>query len=239
MTVRVGEEGREVTLRLTDAPVVENNPTIFERFLALLSDPNVAFLLLSLGALGIIFEFAVPGHIFPGVFGAIALVLAFFALGTLPVNWAGVALILVAFVLIGLEAYIPGFGALGIGGIVALILGGLLLTTSGDPEFQVNRWLVIGLSVLLGALVLSAVGALVRTRRMPAYTGSQALVGRVAVARTALDPEGLVFLEGGRWRATAEDAPVSEGERVTVTEVNGLKLRVKKKREAAPEAQER
>jgi membrane-bound serine protease (ClpP class) len=227
-TVAVGEQGTEVTLRVIDAPVVENNRTFIERFLALLSDPNIAFLLLSLGALGLVFEFAVPGHIFPGVFGAIALVLAFFALGTLPVNWAGVALILLAFVLFGLEVYIAGFGALGIGGIVALILGGLLLTTSGNPEFQVNRWLVIGLSLLLGAFVLSAVSALVRTRRMPAYTGSQALVGRVAVARTALDPEGLVFFEGGRWSATAEDAPVLEGERVTITEVHGLKLRVLK-----------
>jgi membrane-bound serine protease (ClpP class) len=237
-TVNVGEERREVTLRVLDAPVVENNRTFVERFLALLSDPNIAFLLLSLGALGLIFEFAVPGHIFPGVFGAIALVLAFFALGTLPVNWAGVALILVAFVLFGLEAYIAGFGALGLGGIVALILGGLILTSSNNPEFQVNRWLVIGLSVVLGAFVLSAVSALVRTRRMPAYTGSQALVGRVAVARTALAPEGLVFLEGARWRATAEDAPVNEGERVTITEVRGLKLKVKKAKEAQ-EAQER
>lgn len=227
-TVNVGEENRAVTLELAGVPVVENNRTFVERFLGIIADPNIAFLLLSLGALALVFEFVVPGHIFPGVFGAISLLLAFFALGTLPTNWAGVALILLAFVLFGLEAYIAGFGVLGIGGIVSLILGGLILTSSGDPAFQVNRWLVIGLSVTLGAFFLSAVGALIRTRRAPAYMGQQALVGRLAVARSDLSPQGVVFMEGGRWQATAEDPPVAEGERVKVTAVNGLKLMVRK-----------
>jgi membrane-bound serine protease (ClpP class) len=234
-TVRVGEENREVTLDLLDAPVVENNRTFIERFLGIIADPNIAFLLLSLGALALVFEFVVPGHIFPGVFGAISLLLAFFALGTLPVNWAGVALILLAFVLFGLEAYIAGFGALGIGGIVALILGGLLLTTSGDPEFQVNRWLVVGLPIVLGALFLSAVGALIRTRRAPPYMGSQSLVGRLAVARSDLSPQGVVFMEGARWQATAEGEPVVQGERVEITAVKGLKLTVRKAKEAPVE----
>jgi membrane-bound serine protease (ClpP class) len=227
-TVRVGAENRSVVLNFTDAPVVYNNRTFVERFLGVIADPNIAFLLLSLGALALVFEFVVPGHIFPGVFGAIALLLAFFALGTLPVNWAGVSLILLAFVLFGLEAYIAGFGALGIGGVVALILGGLLLTSSGDPEFQVNRWLVIGLSIVLGAFFLSAVGALLRTRRAPPYMGAQALVGRLAVARSDLSPRGIVFMEGARWQATAEDPPVAVGERVEITAVNGLKLTVRK-----------
>ncbi len=226
-SVTVGEEGRAVVLRL-DAPVVENNRTFVERFLAVLSDPNIAFLLLSLGALALIFEFVVPGHIFPGVFGAIALILAFFALGTLPVNWAGVALILLAVLLFGLEVAIAGFGALGIGGVVALILGGLILTSSSNPEFQVNRWLLVGVAIIAGAFFLSVAGALIRSRRAPAYLGAQALVGRVAVARSALDPSGVIFFEGARWQATAEDAPVREGERVRVTEVRGLKLTVRR-----------
>jgi len=227
-TVRVGDEGRQVTLRLRDAPVVYNGRTFIERFLGVISDPNIAFLLLSLGALALIFEFVVPGHIFPGVFGAIALLLAFFALGTLPVNWAGVALIGLAFVLFALEVYVAGFGALGIGGVIALIFGGLILTSSNDPAFQVNRWLAVGLPVFIGIFFLSAAAAVLRTRRAPAYMGAQALVGRVAVARTALDPEGVVFFEGARWRATAEDAPVPEGERVRVTSVQGLRLTVRR-----------
>ena len=225
-TVQV--RGSAITLRVADAPVVHNDPTLVERFLAIISDPNIAFLLLSLGALALAFEFIVPGHIGPGIFGAIALVLAFFALGTLPVNWAGVALIGVAIVLFLAEIHVGGFGVLGVGGIVALIFGGLLLTSTGNPAFQVNRWLVVGVSLVAAAFFLSAASALLRTRRAPAYMGSQTMVGRVAVARTALTPEGFVFFEGARWRATAEDAPVQEGERVRVTSVRGLKLTVRK-----------
>ncbi len=227
-TVRVGEEGREVTIRVADAPVVENNRTFVERFLALISDPNIAFLLLSLGGLGLFLELLNPGTFVPGVVGVIALLLAFFALGTLPVSWAGLALIGVAFALFVVEVLVPGFGVFGVGGVIALVLGGLLLTTSDNPEFQVNRWLIFTLSAIVGVFFVFVIGALVRTRRMPAYTGSQALVGRVAVARSGLDPNGVVFLEGARWQARAEDGPVSEGERVTVTEVRGLKLTVRR-----------
>jgi membrane-bound serine protease (ClpP class) len=225
-TVQV--QGSSVTLRVSDAPVVYNDPTFVERLLALISDPNIAFLLLSLGALALMIEIIVPGHIVPGIFGAIALLLAFFALGTLPVNWAGVALIGVAFVLFAAEVHVGGFGALGLGGVIAFIFGGLLLTSSGNPAFQVNRWLVIGIALFAAAFFLSVVSSVLRTRRAPAYMGSQALVGRLAVARTALAPEGFVFFEGARWRATAEDAPVQEGERVRVTSVKGLKLTVRK-----------
>ncbi len=225
-TVQV--QGKPVTLDIADAPVVENNPTIIEDFLKLISDPNIAFLLLSLGALALVMEFVVPGHIGPGIFGVIALVLAFFALGTLPVNWAGVALIGLAFVLFALEIYVAGFGALGVGGVIALIFGGLILTSSSDSDFQVNRWLVIGMSIFISLFFFSVVSAALRTRRAPAYMGAQALVGRVAVARTPLDPEGFVFFDGARWRATADDAPVSQGERVRVTSVKGLRLTVRK-----------
>ena len=224
-------QGKPITLDLLDAAVVENNPTIIEEFLKLISDPNIAFLLLSLGALALVMEFVVPGHIGPGVFGVIALVLAFFALGTLPVNWAGVALIGLAFVLFALEIYVSGFGVLAVGGLIALIFGGLILTSSNDSDFQVNRWLLIGISIFIAAFFFSIVSALLRTRRAPPYMGTQALVGRVAVARTALDPEGFVFFEGARWMATADDAPVAQGERVRVTSVEGLKLTVRREPE--------
>jgi len=229
----VGERGRQVTLDLARVPVVYNGRTPVERFLGLISDPNIAFLLLSLGALALMFEFIVPGHIGPGIFGAIALVLAFFALGTLPVNWAGVALIGLAFVLFGLEIYVSGFGALGIGGVVALIFGGLILTSSSNPDFQVNRWLLVGMSIFIGMFFLSVVSAVLRTRRAPAYMGAQALVGRVAVARTVLEPDGMVFFEGARWRAKAEDGTVAEGELVRVISVQGLKLTVRREPGAA------
>ena len=222
-------QGREVTLSVADAAIAYNGPTLVERLLAVISDPNIAFLLLSLGALALALEFIVPGHVGPGIFGAIALVLAFFALGTLPVNWAGVALIGLAIGLFIAEIHVGGgFGALGLGGVVALIFGGLLMTSSDNPAFQVNRWLIVGVSVVGAMFFLSVASAVLRTRRAPAYLGAQAMVGRVAVARTPLAPEGLVFYEGARWRATAEDAPVGEGERVRVTSVMGLKLTVRK-----------
>jgi membrane-bound serine protease (ClpP class) len=220
-------QGVPVTLDVEDAPLAYNDPTLIERFLNIISDPNIAFLLLSLGALALMIEFIVPGHVGPGVVGAIMLLLAFFSLGTLPFSWAGVALIGLAFVLFALELQVGGFGIFGVGGIVSLIFGGLLLTSSGEAAFQVNRWLVIAMSLVVAAFFFSVVSAVLRTRRAPAYMGEQAMVGRVAVARTPLTPEGFVFYEGARWRATAEDAPLREGTRVRVTSVRGLKLTVR------------
>lgn len=216
------------TLRLEAAPIVENNMTLIEQFLALISDANIAFLLLSLGATAIFFELLNPGAIFPGVFGAIALLLGFFALGTLPWNWAGVLLILLAFALFVAEVFVSGFGVLGIGGVVALIMGGLLLTSTSNPDFQVSRWLIYPMAAIIGAFFLMVVSAIFRSRRLPAATGPQAMVGREAVARSPLDPDGIVFMDGSRWTARAEDGHVEEGERVTITDVKGLKLTVRK-----------
>jgi len=227
-TVRVGEENRPVTLRLAGAPVVENDRTLIERFLSILSDPNIAFLLLSLGALALLFELLHPGVIAPGVVGVIALLLAFFALGTLPVNWVGVALIGLAFALFVAEVFVTGFGALGIGGAVALVLGGLFLTSTSNPDFQVDRWLIYTLAAVIAGFFMMVVTALLRTRRMPAYMGAQTLVGKRAVVRSRLDPDGFVFLEGARWKAHTEGSPVEEGTRVRVVAVQGLKLTVRR-----------
>ena len=235
--VRVGEESREVTIRVLDAPggVVENNRTFAEKFLALIGNPNIAFLLLSLGATGIFIELLNPGLIVPGVFGVISLTLAFFSVGTLPLNWAGVTLIGLAFVLFALEVFVSGFGALGIGGAVSLVFGGLLLTNTSNPDFQVNRWLVFGVGALLAAFFVMIAQALLRSRGAPAYTGAQAMIGQHAVARSALDPEGVVFFQGARWRARAEDAPVQDGEDLTVTKVEGLTLTVRRLNESDEE----
>jgi len=216
------------TLQVANALVVDNDMGLVERFLLVLSDPNIAFILLSLGLAAIGFELLNPGAILPGVFGAIALLLAFFSLGTLPVNWAGVALILLAFALFFAELLVAGFGVLGVGAVVSLILGGLLLTSTSNPDFQVSKWLIYGLAGVIGVFFLMVVSSIIRTRRMPAAMGAQALVGRVAVTRSPLEPDGQVFMEGARWLATAQDAPVPQGERVVVTGVRGLHLSVKR-----------
>jgi membrane-bound serine protease (ClpP class) len=219
---------REVTLQTADAEVVFNDMNLIERFLDIIADPNIALLLLSLGTLAIFIELVHPGVIFPGVFGVIALILGFFALSVLPFNWAGVALILFAFVLFGLEIFVPSGGILGVGGVVALILGGLLLTSGNPPEFQVSRWLLIGLAAAMGAMVLFVLVNIMRIRMMPAQMGMESIVGREAVARSTLDPEGFVFFDGERWSAESEEGTIEEGERVVITEVKGLKLKVKK-----------
>ena len=161
----------------------------------------------------------------------ISLILAFFVLGTLPMNWAGVALILLAFALFAGEFLVAGFGALGVGGIIALIAGGLLLTTSDNPDFEVNRWLVIGTGVAVGAFLMLLIAAIIKTRRTPAKHGTLAMVGNRAIVRSDLDPEGYVFVEGERWKAVAadQDMPIKRGESVTITSVKGFTLFVRRK----------
>ena len=216
-----------ITLNTADAPVHENNATIFEQILYVIADPNVAFLLLSLGGLALVFEVIHPSGL-TGIFGAIALVLAFFALGSLPTNWAGVVLITFGFVLIGVEILVPGFGAFGIGGIIALLLGGLILTGSSETGFQVSRWLVIGLTATIGVLTLGLLGLLVKSRRMPSYSGRESIVGSKGITRAVLRPDGPVLVQGERWDATAEDAPLPEGTPIVVTASEGFHLTVKR-----------
>ncbi len=223
-------ENQPVTLGgLEAAPRVYNDATFLERLLLVLSDPNIAYLLLTLGGLGLLLEFLHPGLIAPGVFGAISLVLAFFVLGTLPVNWAGVALILLAFVLFAAELYVSGFGALGIGGAVALVAGGLILFSGNDAGIRPSPFLVFGAGFVCLFFMLTVVATFVRMRRMPARAvGAQAFVGRLATARSALAPSGFVFLKGERWKAVAEDGPIERGEPVEVTSAKGLTLFVRR-----------
>jgi len=225
------DTGRQVTLQTADAEVVFNDMNFIERFLDLIADPNIALLLLSLGTLALFIELVHPGAIFPGVFGVIALVIGFFALSVLPFNWAGVVLIVFAFILFGLELFVPSGGILGGGGVVALILGGLLLTSGNPPEFQVSRWLVIGLAAAMGTMVLFVLVNILRIRSMPALVGIESAVGRSAVARSVLDPTGFVVIDGEHWSAESEDGTVQPGETVVITEVRGLKLKVKRQPE--------
>ena len=234
-------DSQQVTLTgLESAPRVTENMTLIDQFLNILSDPNIAFLLLSLGGLGLLIELIHPGVIFPGVFGAIALILAYFSLGTLPVNWAGVALIGLAFVLFLLEVHVHGFGALGIGGVVALIAGGMLLTSSNKQQFEVSRWLIIGTAVVCVAFILMVVTTLLKARKLPNALGIETMIGKRAIARSDLAPEGFVFIMGERWKAVAEDGPVPRGEHVTITSARGLTLRVRRQPVVpAPESEPR
>ncbi len=225
------EGGLVATLQTAGAEVVFNDRNFIEDLLNIIADPNIAFLLLSLGSLALFIEIINPGAIFPGVFGVIAMILGFFALSVLPFNWAGVALILIAFILFGLEVFVTSGGVLGVGGVVALILGGLFLTSNNPPEFQTSRWLVFGLGAALGVFVLFVIVNVVRIRRMPPQVGKETLIGQEAVVRSTLDPSGSVLMDGEVWSAEGQDDPIQPGEHVIVTAINGLRLKVKRLQE--------
>ncbi|GBD10556.1 hypothetical protein HRbin23_00200 [bacterium HR23] len=220
----------EVTLATANAPIVHLDMSLVEQFLFTISNPNIAFILLSLALLALFFEFANPGAILPGVVGGILLLLALFSLGTLPINWAGVLLIVLAFILFVAEVFVTSHGALGIGGAIALILGGLLLVSSAaPPNLRVNPWLVYSMATAIAGFFIFVVRTIVedRRRRQP-VTGAEGLKGQRGVARTTLDPEGTVMVEGERWRAVSLDGRIEEGETVVVEGRDGLTLRVRR-----------
>lgn len=222
----------EVTLRTADAVVVEEPMSPFEEVLVVLSDPNIALILLSLGTLGIYFELSNPGAFFPGIFGAIALVLALFSLGTLPINYAGLALLLFGLALLGAEIWVTSGGVLGIGGGIAFLLGALILVDdSRAPFLEISRPLIFGITLALVAFVLFALRAVMRTRRRPAFIGGGDMIGRQGSIRG----RSSVFVEGELWRARPADANTTlrPGDLVQIIGRDGLDLIVKQLPQAA------
>ncbi|HEY8491174.1 MAG TPA: NfeD family protein, partial [Dehalococcoidia bacterium] len=216
------------TLRVAEAPLVEREMTLVEDFLYTISDPNIAFLLLSLGAAALFFELLNPGAILPGVVGGIAILLGLYSVGTLPVNYAALGLIFLAFGLFALEAFVTSYGILAVGGVVSLILGGLLLVSTDQPAFQINAWVVFITAGAIGAFFGFLVTAVLKVRKRQAFTGREAMIGAEATAKTALAPRGEVLVQGERWEAVLEEGEAAPGERVTVVDVEGLTLRVRK-----------
>jgi membrane-bound serine protease (ClpP class) len=215
--------GGEVTLRTAGAATVDAPMSPFEEVLMVLSDPNIALILLSLGTLGIYFELANPGAFFPGIFGAIALVLALFSLGTLPINYAGLALLLFGLALLGAEIWVTSGGVLGIGGAIAFVLGALILIDdSRAPFLEISRPLIFGITLALVAFVVFVLGAVMRTRRRPAFIGGSDMIGREGTVRG----EASVFVEGELWRArpSATDTKLEPGTRVRIIGREGLDL---------------
>jgi membrane-bound serine protease (ClpP class) len=216
-----------VTLATKDAPVKVIEVRFRDRFLALISDPNVAYLLMMAGMLGIFFELSNPGSVLPGVIGGISLILAFFAFQSLPVNWAGLLLILFGLVLLIAEIKIVSHGVLAIGGVVAMLLGSLMLYDAPETRGIRLSWFVIIPTVgTTAGLVFFAVTMGVRALYRPSVTGSSAMVGRIGVTRTPLGPEGQVLIDGELWRAVSPDGRIEAGEAVQVTAIDGLTIKV-------------
>jgi membrane-bound serine protease (ClpP class) len=215
------------TLRTAQAGVREVSPSLGERVLDLLSDPNIAFMLLSIGGLAIMLELFHPGTLVPGVVGVLCLVLAFFALGTLPANWTALILIGLAFAFFAAEALMPGFGLLAAAGGISLALGGLFLVDAEGPLPTVSFWLSAGTAAAFAAFFAFALSAAVKARARPAEARiAESFVGREAVTVSALEPDGYVLINGERWAARSLGPAVPQGDRVTVTRQEGLRLGV-------------
>ena len=218
-------DGKTVALNLVGQPLRVYNMTLKQRILAYIMDPNVAFILLAIGALALYAEFNHPGAVVPGTVGVVFILLAAFALNLLPVRFAALVLILASFVLFALEAKFATHGVLGIGGIVTLTLGGLLLVDAPIPEMRVHLLTALAVSVPLGVITVFLMSIALKARANKVATGAQGLVGEVGVAQTALAPRGTVFVHGEIWNAVAR-GNVAVGERVVVRRVEGLELEV-------------
>ena len=215
------------TLNTADAVVKERTMGFRYKLLGIISNPNVAYILMILGFYGLYFELSNPGAIFPGVAGAICLILAFYALQTLPINYAGLMLIILAIGLFIAEAFITSHGVLGVGGTIAMLFGSLMLIDSPEPSLQISWAVIIPVVAASALLFIVTVTVAVRAQRSRVDTGKEGLIGMQAEAKTEIGEDGQVFLRGEYWNARSDER-IAKGEKVTVIAVKGLRLIVKK-----------
>jgi membrane-bound serine protease (ClpP class) len=218
-------DGSTVTLALAGQPILPFEMTLRQHILDYLMDPNIAFLILAIGALALYVEFNHPGAVVPGTVGVVFILVALFALNLLPTRFAALGLILGAFALFAAEAKFATHGALTIGGIVLFTLGGLLLVDAPIPEMRVHLITALAISVPLGLITAFVMTIALQARKNKVVTGPQGLVGETGVAQTALSPQGKVFVHGELWDATAT-TPVPIGQLVVIRRVDDLMLRV-------------
>ncbi len=222
---KVTTAGGEVVLHTAGAIATTIEPDWKSRFLAVITDPGVALILMMIGVYGLFFEFANPGFVLPGVAGAICLVVALFALHMLPVNYAGLALILLGIAFFVAEAFVPSYGSLSIGGIIAFAIGAVMLIDSDVPGFGVPRTLIAGLAVVSAAFVVLVSGVALKARRRPIVSGSEELIGSVGVVQDDIEREGWARIHSEQWRVVSP-VPLRRGQAVRVVERDGLVLRV-------------
>jgi len=219
--------GKDTVLHVSGAEVEQVEMKDVERILNVISNPNVAYVLMMLGVMGLFFELSSPGAILPGVIGGISLILAFFAFQALPVNYAGVLLILLGVILFIAEIKVVSHGMLTVGGVIAMVLGSLMLFESPEPYLRVS-WNVIAVTVVAVAafFVFVITKALAAHRKRPA-TGQEGLIGREGRADSGIAPDGKVFVNGEYWDAWSEEA-IAVGDKITVEAVEGMRLKVKR-----------
>jgi len=222
-------DGTEVTLSTAGANVTTVEMTQRQRVLSAIANPNIAFMLLSLGVLGLTIELWSPGAILPGIVGGVSLLLAFFALQMLPVNYAGVLLILLGLLLLGLEIKVTSYGMLTVGGVVSLVLGSMILIDAPEPELQLSLQFVVPVIVGFTAIGVFLVRLALAAQRKRSVTGESGMIGTVADVVAAIAPgqAGQVRVHSEIWRATASET-IATGSRVRVTGIEGLTLTVQK-----------
>ncbi len=217
----------EDTLHVVGAIPEEVEQTFSEAILAIITNPNIIFILFSLGSLGLAIELYNPGAIFPGVVGAICIIVALFGMQTLPINVAGLALIVLAIVLFLLEIKITSYGMLSVGGIIAIVLGGLMLIDSPEPALKVSLSVIITVAICSAVFLLLVVGLIVRSHRKQVATGFEGMVGKIGRVAERIDQEGMVYVAGALWKAISE-SPIEKGEKVRVISGENQTLVVEK-----------
>jgi membrane-bound serine protease (ClpP class) len=217
--------GQEVTLKLSGQPIAPFGMTIKEQILNYLMDPNLAFILLAIGALALYAEFNHPGAVIPGTVGVVFILVAAFALNLLPTRFAALGLILAAFALFGAEAKFASHGVLTVGGIALLTLGGLLLVDSPIPEMRVHLLTALAVSIPLGLITAFLMSIAIKARRNKKVSGAQGIIGETGIAQTSLSPRGKIFVHGELWDAVSS-SDVSVGQSVVVRRIDGLLLQV-------------
>lgn len=215
----------EIILKTTGLTLKELKPDWRNRLLAIITDPNTAYLLLLLGIYGIFFELMNPGFVLPGVIGGISVLLALFAFQVLPINFAGLGLILLGIAFMTGEIFMPSFGALGIGGVIAFVIGSIILMDTSVPGFGISFALIAAVSLTSAAFFIFVIGAAVKSRFRPVVSGSEEMIGARGVAIANFNGKGSVRIRGEIWQARCT-AHVNEGDKVRITAINGLFLEI-------------
>jgi membrane-bound serine protease (ClpP class) len=206
--------------------------------LAIITNPSIALILMMLGIYGLIFEFTNPGFVLPGVVGAICLLLALFALQLLPINYAGLGLILLGLAFVVAEAFLPSFGALGIGGTIALIIGAVILIEPEAQGYGVSLSFIVALGLTSALIVFSIVAMALKARRRGVVSGAEHIVGAPGVVLDDMQTQGWARVQGERWRIVSS-APLARGQKVRVTRIDGLTLNVEPEQDRSPARTER
>ncbi len=227
MKVKAGEI--EWVLKTDGAQVEEFPMGWIDRLLLALSNPNLAYLLLTIGFYGLIYEFANPGIGFSGIAGAICIILALYSLQVLSINYAGLALIILGLILFVAEAFTPTFGLLAGGGLISFIIGSLLLIESPIAQLKISLLVIAPVAIVSMLLILAIARTAIQAQRKKAISGKEGMVGLEGEAYTDLDPEGTVFVRGELWQAESLEGKIEKGEKIVVENIEGLKLKVKRR----------